>query len=98
MLSEAINRYENHSLTTMQLIEHLIAFAKELRGEPKRAEEMDLSEDEPAFYDALAQSESAMQVLGDTKLRAIARDLVKACVKAPRSTGTFVKAFALAFG
>jgi len=77
MLSEAVNKYESRSLTTMQLIEHLIAFAKELRDEPKRAEEMNLSEDELAFYDALAQSKSAIEVLGDAKLRAIARDLVK---------------------
>ena len=38
---------------------------------------MDLSEDELAFYDALAQSESAVQVLGDAQLRMIARELVK---------------------
>lgn len=77
MLTEAINKYESRSLTTMQLIEHLVEFAKELRDEPKRAEEMGLSEDELAFYDALAQSKSAVEVLGDAQLRAIARDLVK---------------------
>ncbi|HTV73439.1 MAG TPA: type I restriction endonuclease subunit R [Candidatus Acidoferrales bacterium] len=77
MLLEAINKYENRSLTTMQLIGHLIEFAKELRDEPKRAEEMGLSNDELAFYDALAQSKSALEVLGDMQLRAIARDLVK---------------------
>lgn len=77
MLGEAINKYESRSLTTMQLIEHLIEFAKELRDEPKRAGEMDLSEEELAFYDALAQSKSAMEVLGDMQLRAIARDLVQ---------------------
>jgi type I restriction enzyme R subunit len=77
MLAEAINKYESRSLTTMQLIEHLIEFAKELRDEPKRAQEMGLSEDELAFYDALAESKSALEVLGDARLRAIARDLVK---------------------
>lgn len=77
LLSESISKYEARSLTTMQLIEHLIDFAKELRDEPKRAEAMGLSEDELAFYDALAQSKSAMEVLGDAQLRAIARDLVK---------------------
>lgn len=77
LLAEAINKYESRSLTTMQLIEHLIEFAKELRDEPKRAEEMGLSEDELAFYDALAQSKSAVEILGDGRLRAIARDLVK---------------------
>ncbi len=77
MLAEAINKYESRSLTTMQLIEHLIEFAKELRDEPKRAEQMGLSDDELAFYDALAQSKSAVEVLGDERLRVIARDLVK---------------------
>ncbi|TAM73886.1 type I restriction endonuclease subunit R [bacterium] len=77
MLSEAIKKYESRSLTTVQLIEHLIEFAKELRDEPKRAESMGLSDDELAFYDALAESKSAVEVLGDAQLRAIARDLVK---------------------
>ena len=55
--------------------------AKELRDDPKRAEEMGLTEDEVAFYDALASSESALQILGDAKLRAIARDLVKSVLE-----------------
>jgi type I restriction enzyme R subunit len=77
MLGEAVKRYESRSLTTMQLIGHLVEFAKELRDDPKRAESMGLSEDELAFYDALAESKSALEVLGDAHLRAIARDLVK---------------------
>ena len=77
MLSDSLERYESKSLTTTQLIEHLVKFAKELRDDPKRAEAMGLTEDEVAFYDALAASESALQILGDAKLRAIARDLVK---------------------
>ncbi len=77
MLAEAINKYESRSLTTMQLIEHLIEFAKEIRDEPKRADELGLSADELAFYDALAQSKSAVEVLGDEKLREIARDLLQ---------------------
>jgi type I restriction enzyme R subunit len=76
LLSEAITRYESRSLTTMQLIEHLIAFAKELRDDPGRAASLGLSADELAFYDALAQSESAVQVLGDVQLRTIARELL----------------------
>jgi type I restriction enzyme R subunit len=64
-------------LTTMQMIEQLIKFAKELRDDPKRADAMGLTEDEVAFYDALAESESAVKVLGDEQLRTIARELVK---------------------
>jgi type I restriction enzyme R subunit len=77
MLADAIKKYQTRSLTTMQLIEQLIEFAKELRDDPKRAETMDLSEEELAFYDALAQSKSAVEILGDEQLRAIARDLLK---------------------
>jgi type I restriction enzyme, R subunit len=77
LLGDAIKKYDSRSITTTQLIEHLIDFAKELRDDPKRAESMGLSEDEVAFYDALATSENAVKVLGDAKLRAIARDLVK---------------------
>ena len=77
MLSEAITRYHSKSLTAMQLIQHLIEFAKELRDEPERANSMGFSANELAFYDALAQSESAVQVLGDIQLRTIARELVK---------------------
>lgn len=77
MLADAINKYESRSMTTMQLIEQLIDFAKELRDDPKRAETMGLSDEELAFYDALAQSKSAVAVLGDAKLRDIARDLLK---------------------
>ena len=77
MLSESIERYESKSLSTTQLIGHLVKFAKELRDDPKRAESMGLTDDEVAFYDALAESKSALEILGDVKLRAIARDLVK---------------------
>ena len=77
MLGEAVKKYESRSITTMQLIEHLIEFAKEIRDDPKRAESMGLSDDEVAFYDALATSESAVKVLGDVQLRAIARDLLQ---------------------
>ena len=41
-----------------------------------RGENLGLSEDEIAFYDALAQNESAGQVLGDDKLKELARILV----------------------
>jgi len=77
LLEDAVRRYDNRSIDTIQLIEKLIEFAKELRDDPKRAEQLGLSEEEVAFYDALAENESAIQVLGDVKLRDIARELVK---------------------
>ncbi len=76
MLSEAIKTYETRSLTTMQIIEQLVEFAKEMRDDPQRAESMGLSDNELAFYDALAESKSAVEVLGNAQLCVIARELV----------------------
>jgi type I restriction enzyme R subunit len=77
MLDSAVRKYDNRSIDTVQFIEHLIEFAKELRDDPKRAEQLGLNEDEVAFYDALADNESALSVLGDKQLRIIARELVQ---------------------
>ncbi len=77
MLEEALRRYDNRSIDTVQLIERLIEFAKELRDDPKRAEQLGLTDEEVAFYDALADNESAVEVLGDATLRDIARELVR---------------------
>ena len=49
-----------------------------MREEAAKGEELGLSEDEVAFYDALEVNDSAVKVLGDATLRAIARDLVEA--------------------
>lgn len=78
LLAEAIQRYQNRALETAQIIEELIALAKDLRRADARGEALNLTEDEIAFYDALEVNDSAVQVLGDEALRAIARELVKA--------------------
>jgi type I restriction enzyme, R subunit len=59
------------------VIEELIRLAKDLRDAGKRGESLRLTDDELAFYDALAQNESAVQVLGDQQLAIIARELVE---------------------
>ena len=59
-----------------QVIEELIAIARELREASARGEALGLSDDELAFYDALGVNDSAVQVLGDETLRDIARELV----------------------
>lgn len=58
------------------MIEDLIELAKELDAATKRGEALGLSDDEVAFYDALANNESAVQVMGDKQLRVIATELV----------------------
>jgi type I restriction enzyme R subunit len=75
-LEEAIARYHTNAITTAEVIQELIAIAKDIRAARMRGEERGLSEDEIAFYDALAENESAVQVMGDDRLRVIAHELL----------------------
>ena len=59
----------------------LIQLAKEINEAHKRGENTGLTEDELAFYDALAENESAKEVMGDDILKQIARDLTEAISK-----------------
>ncbi|MDE0463419.1 MAG: type I restriction endonuclease subunit R [Caldilineaceae bacterium] len=77
MLEQSLRRYQNRAIEAAQVIEELIELAKELREAGARGEQLGLSEDELAFYDALETNDSAVQVLGDETLRGIARDLVE---------------------
>jgi len=78
MLEQSIKRYQNRAIEAAQVIEELIALAKNLREADRRGEELGLTEDEIAFYDALEVNDSAVKVLGDETLRTIARELVRA--------------------
>ena len=77
-LEESIRRYQNRSIATAQVIVELIELAREMRDAQRRGEDLGLSDDEVAFYDALEVNDSAVKVLGDDTLRAIARELVEA--------------------
>ncbi len=76
LLEQAIRRYQNRAIETAQVIEELIQLAKDMRAASARGEALGLTEDEVAFYDALETNDSAVQVLGDETLKAIARELV----------------------
>ncbi len=77
MLKTAFDRYINRFITLVQLIEELVKIAKEVKGAQEKGQKMNLTEDELAFYDALAENESAVQVLGDDSLRTMAKLLVQ---------------------
>lgn len=77
LLEQTIRRYQNRAIEAAQVTEELIALAKEMREASARGEALGLSEDELAFYDALETNDSAVKVLGDATLRAIARELVE---------------------
>jgi type I restriction enzyme R subunit len=81
LLENAIRKYQNRTIETTQVILELIQLAKEINEAHKRGENTGLTEDELAFYDALAENESAKEVMGDNILKQIARDLTEAIRK-----------------
>ena len=81
MLEKSIRKYQNRMIEAAQVIEELIALAREMQDARKRREKLGLTEDEIAFYDALGVNDSAVQVLGDETLKTIAHELVKAVRK-----------------
>ena len=75
-LEAAILRYRNNALTTAQVLEELIQLARDISAARARGEETGLSDEEIAFYDALAENKSAREVMGEPALRVIAHELV----------------------
>lgn len=76
-LQDAVARYHANAITTAEILGELIALAKDIRAARQRGEEQGLSEEEIAFYDALAENDSAVQMMGDDTLKLIAHELLK---------------------
>jgi type I restriction enzyme R subunit len=76
-LEKTISRYRNRAIETVQVIEELLALAKEMKAAKKRGDDLKLTEDEMAFYDALGANDSAVAILGDAVLTQIARELTQ---------------------
>ncbi|MFI5072438.1 MAG: type I restriction endonuclease subunit R, partial [Terriglobales bacterium] len=81
MLDQAIKKYQNRAIETAQVIEELIQLAKDMRAANARGEQLNLTEDELAFYEALEVNDSAVKVLGEPTLTKIARELVETVKK-----------------
>jgi len=75
MLEATMHRYKNRAIETLEVIEELIKLAKEMREADKRGDNLGLSTEELAFYDALETNDSAVAVLGDEILSTLAREL-----------------------
>ncbi|MFN6183182.1 MAG: type I restriction endonuclease subunit R, partial [Burkholderiales bacterium] len=75
-LEHAVARYHANAITTAEVLQELIQLAKDIRAARQRGEEAGLSDEEIAFYDALAENESAVQMMGDDKLKLIAHELL----------------------
>jgi type I restriction enzyme, R subunit len=81
MLEDSIKRYQNKILTAAEVIQELIDLANEIKKADKRGEQLGLTSYELAFYDAIANNESAREVLGDEILRNLAIYLVETVKK-----------------
>lgn len=75
LLEASLIRYRNRAIETAQVIEELIEMAKSFNEAARRGDELGLSSDELAFYDALETNESSVRELGDSVLKEIARQL-----------------------
>jgi len=76
-LQATLGKYHNRAIETAKVIEELIQMAKDFAAATKHGEELGLNFDELAFYDALAENESAMREMGDEILKNIALELTK---------------------
>ena len=76
-LEDAVARYHANAISALEMIQELIEIAKELQASAQRGEALGLSLEEIAFYDALAENDSAVEAMGDERLRVIAHELLK---------------------
>ncbi len=76
-LTAAIARYHTNAVSTVEVLQTLIELAKEIREKLARGEEGGLSDEEIAFYEALADNESAVDIMGNDSLKIIAAELVE---------------------
>jgi type I restriction enzyme R subunit len=83
-LDDAILGYTNKAITTAEMIARLIDLAKHVREAERRGEELGLSSEESAFYDALAENDSAREALESDTLRLMARELAETVRKMPK--------------
>ncbi len=83
-LEEAILKYTNKAITTAEMIARLIDLAKELRNAQRHGYELGLSSEETAFYDALADNESAREIMKSETLRLMARELTEMVRRMPK--------------
>ncbi len=81
MLGNVIQRYQNRSIETAQVMEELIQMAKKFREASMQGEKLGLTEDEVRFYYALIENESAVRELTDETLKKIAHELTESLRK-----------------
>ena len=77
MLEETIQKYQNRTIDAATVIMQMMEIADQIKAADQRGEDLELTSDEYAFYTALAENESAVDVLGDDQLAIIARKVLE---------------------
>lgn len=77
-LKKTLNKYRNQAITNAEVIEELINMAHEFKNIKTREEELGLSTDEIAFYDALTADDAVKEFMTDDTLKKIAHELTSA--------------------
>ncbi len=75
-LEDVLTRYHNRAVDSLQVIDELIALAREVAAASKRGTDLGLNQEELAFYDALAENGSAKELMAHEELRVLAQALV----------------------
>jgi type I restriction enzyme R subunit len=76
-LDDTLRKYHNRAVDSVQVIEELIALARDISAETARGAELGLNGEELAFYDALAENGSARNLMAHEQLRLLAQILVQ---------------------
>jgi type I restriction enzyme R subunit len=72
MLENSIKKYHNKIITAVEVIDELMKLAKDIQKMDDEPKEMGLTDFEYAFYTAVANNESAREVMQKDKLRELA--------------------------
>ncbi len=83
-LEQAMLGYTNKQITTAEMIVKLLELAKWVRDVKQHGQDLGLSTEEVAFYDALAENGSAKEVMKSDQLRLMARELAEMVKKMPK--------------
>ena len=78
IIQQAMNRYLNGMLTNEQVIEELLNLAKQIQAAQKEGEQLGLTADELAFYDALTKPQAIKDFYENEELIAITKELADA--------------------
>ena len=83
-LEDAMLRYTNKAITTAEMITRLLDLAKWVREVQNHGQQLGLTTEEAAFYDALAENGSAKNLMENNALRLMARELAEMVKKMPK--------------